>query len=150
MAIRVERKWTGFGVIVRDHDGMVCAALSKTMEVCPDPTTAEAMGALCAVEFCRDLGLQDMIREGDLKPVVQALKDNGPPWCKYGQVICDIHAVSTGFRSWTVEHVSREANHATHGLAKLAVQGFIEKLWMEEIPYYIQDIVILEQLVLSV
>ncbi|XP_059431532.1 uncharacterized protein LOC132165040 [Corylus avellana] len=113
----------GFGVVVRDHEGLVCAALSKTMDGCPDPTTAEAMGALCAMEFCRDLGLQDLILEGDSKVVVMALKNTGPNWCSYGQVISDIVEVAHGFRSWTVEHVSREDNYAAHKMGQRAVQG---------------------------
>jgi hypothetical protein len=44
-----ECNWMGCGVVVRDHEGLVCAALSKTIDGCPDPTTAEAMGALCAI-----------------------------------------------------------------------------------------------------
>jgi hypothetical protein len=38
----------------------VCAAMSQTRE----PVIAESMGALCAVEFCRDLGLQEIILDG--------------------------------------------------------------------------------------
>jgi hypothetical protein len=104
-----ECNWMGCGVVVRDHEGLVCAALSKTIDGCPDPTTAEAMGALCAIV-----------------------------------------EVANSFRSWTVEHVSREGNYAAHSLEKLAVQGVKEDIWMEEVPCIIQDVVTLELQALSV
>jgi hypothetical protein len=49
------RKRRGCCVVVKDHNGLVYAALTKPMKGCPDPTTAESWRALCAVEFCRDL-----------------------------------------------------------------------------------------------
>jgi hypothetical protein len=48
---------------------------------------AEAQAALCAGEFCCDLGLQDTILEGDSS---QAVNANGPNWCRYGQLVVDI------------------------------------------------------------
>ena len=45
------------GVVVRDCKGLVYAALSRTTEAYPEPVIEETIGALCASEFCRDLGL---------------------------------------------------------------------------------------------
>lgn len=42
-------------------------------------------------------------------------------------------------------HVKRGAKRAAHGLAKIAAREQIEKIWMEEIPSNIYDIVIIEQ-----
>ena len=52
--LKVDNGRCGVRVIVRDSKGLVSAALSRTLEVCPDPSVAEAMGNLIAVEFCRD------------------------------------------------------------------------------------------------
>jgi ribonuclease HI len=62
-------------VIIRDHQGWVFAALSKTIQIFLDPTMAEAAAALLAVEFSRDSGLQHVILEGDSKNVVLALSE---------------------------------------------------------------------------
>jgi ribonuclease HI len=80
------------------------------MEGCPNPFIAEAMGALCALEFSHDLGLQQIILEEDSTQVVQAIITNGSPWCRFGQVIEDIHALLLSFRRWKVEHVKRGLN----------------------------------------
>jgi hypothetical protein len=53
-------------------------------------------------------------------------------------------------RSWTIGHVKRAANSAAHHLAKEAGRDFIDKVWMEEVPMCIYDIVYLELTALSV
>lgn len=89
----------GFRVLVRDHEGQVSATLSRTVEGFPESETVEAMGALCAVEFCRDLGVHDPIFEGGLLNVVKAIIGHGSRWCRYGHVVDDIQRVLRGFRS---------------------------------------------------
>jgi hypothetical protein len=54
-------KRMGVGVIVRDDHGRVHAALSKTLNTYQEPVVGETLVALQAVEFSRDLGLQDVI-----------------------------------------------------------------------------------------
>ncbi|XP_059436174.1 uncharacterized protein LOC132169106 [Corylus avellana] len=103
----------GVGIIVRDYMGQVCAASCLAFEGRPDPTVAEAMGALCAVEFCRDLGLKNIM-------------------------------------SWRMEHVRRAANEAAHGLARAAEITGVDRIWMEEVPEVVHDIVVLEQFALIV
>lgn len=144
VSVKADSRRFGVGLIVRDFMGQVCAACCSVQEGCPEPTVAEAMGALTAVEFCRDLGFQKIVLEGDSKSVVQAV-NGGTPWCKFGQIMEDIHAILPGFRSWKAEHVRREANAAAHGLAKAAELNEIHKVWMEEVPDLILDVVNLER-----
>jgi ribonuclease HI len=81
------------------------------------------------------LGTQQIILEGDSKIVIQAIQSQVPNRCRYGQIIDDIFRVLRGFRSWTAEHVKREANGAVHTLAKNAVVSIeLEKIWTEETP----------------
>jgi hypothetical protein len=47
------------------------------------------MGALVAAEFSRDIGLFDIILEGDYKQVVDAITGTGSPWCKYCHIMGD-------------------------------------------------------------
>ena len=42
-----------------------------------DPVTVEATAALHAVELCRDVGVQDLILEGDSMVVVKAIESSG-------------------------------------------------------------------------
>jgi hypothetical protein len=72
----------------------------------------------------------------------QPFVDLGLQWCRYGQIVEDIHAVLTGFRRRDVEHLKRGANEAAHGLAKL-----VANVITASNIYYI---VLLEQFALSV
>lgn len=63
----------------------------------------------------------------------------------------DIHIVLPIFRRWNVEHVKRGANAVALGLTKVAVNVITHIIWMEEIiSSSMEDIVLLEQIVLSV
>jgi ribonuclease HI len=144
IALNKQTKWMGIGVIIRDDQGLVSSALCQTKDAFPEPVTAEAMGALCAIELCKDLGLQDVILEGDAIQVVQAINKQGMQNCCYGQILEDIHAVLRSFRWKEIKHVKREANSAAHTLAKLAASNYMNKVWMEEVPNSILSTVTLE------
>jgi ribonuclease HI len=77
VAINSTMRTMGVGIIVRDNRGQVHAASSKTIVSTQEPVVAEAMGALCAAEFIRDLGFQDVDLEGDSLQVVQAIREAG-------------------------------------------------------------------------
>jgi ribonuclease HI len=100
----------------------------------------EALAALQAVEFSRDLGLQDVLFEGDSLQVVNMILEPGESWCHYGQIGADIKLLMSSFRSCEIKHVRRTQNRAAHGLAKEAVREVIDRVWMEEIPSCIFDI----------
>jgi hypothetical protein len=57
----------GVGVIIRDSEGMVIAARSLTIQIKQDPVIREARGAIYAAEFGRDIGVQNVILEGDFQ-----------------------------------------------------------------------------------
>jgi hypothetical protein len=101
--------------------------------------------ALCVGEFCCDLGLQNNILEGDSLQVVNVVKEKGPNWCKYGQLVANIQMVLFIRRSWQISHIHRVANYAAHGFAKTAVKQIMDMIWINEIPKGIRDVVIFEQ-----
>jgi hypothetical protein len=59
----------------------------------------------------------------------------------------DVKAMLHTIHRWKVSHVKRDTNFA--GLAKEATINVIDKIWLEEIPRTIYDIVILKQFALS-
>jgi ribonuclease HI len=100
VALNVVGKRVGIGGFIRDDKGLVIAALSRTMEACPVPIIAEVMGELQATELCRDMGLSDIVLEGDSPQVVQAVNAKGDQWLCFGQIIADIQVVLSQFRRW--------------------------------------------------
>jgi ribonuclease HI len=133
-ALNSANRRMGVGIIVRDHLGMVIAARSQTLEFLPEPVVAEAIAALHAAEFSRDLGLPTIVLEGDSLQVVKEVQDMRPTWSRYGHIAADIHTVLQGVRSWQICHTKRATNFAAHGLAKEATLNVIDRVWMEDIP----------------
>ncbi|GLT53434.1 hypothetical protein SLA2020_267040 [Shorea laevis] len=64
----------GIGVIARDPTGEVVAMMFAPRSHIIVPEIAEAVVALKAVTFCRELGLSKVVLEGDALQIVQALK----------------------------------------------------------------------------
>jgi ribonuclease HI len=118
VAIDTKLHIMGFGVIIRDHRGAVCAAKCKRFNRDYEPVIGEAMAAMEAVEFNKDRGLLDIMLEGDSLQVVQAIKEPSPSWKKYGHFIDAIKDILGSHISWIVAHVKRDANKAAHGLAQ--------------------------------
>jgi ribonuclease HI len=150
IALDAKQNRMEMGVIIRDEKGAVAGALSRTVSTSHNPAVGEAMGALVAAKFGRDIGLFDIILEGDSKQIVDAITGKGSHWCKYGHIIGDIYEVMKGFRKWEVRHVKRDANEAAHVLAKTATRENGEKIWLEDVPSFILDVVNQEQIAFSV
>jgi hypothetical protein len=144
VALDFQNKLMGIGVVVRDHQGEIMAALRRRVTCSPAPIQAESAGALAAAEFSRDLGLQDLILEGDSISVVNALRSSNPNWSPHGQIIEDACGILFSRRSWEVLHVKRGANMAAHTLAKDALLKPQEEVWIEECPTCIFSIIDLE------
>jgi hypothetical protein len=99
------------------------------------------MGAVFGVE----LGYQRIILEGDALEIVQALRNKDPSWSRYGQLIEDTKAKLNSLPFWTVSHVCRNANEPAHRLAQAAIHQSCEGVWLQNIPGFIQNLVLAEQ-----
>ena len=144
MALDFKHKLMGIGVVVRDHHREIIAALKRRETGSPESIQAEFVGALMAAEFSRDLGLQDLILEGDSISIVNVLRSSVPNWSPFGQIIEDACGILFSRRSWDVMHVKREANMVAHFLAKNAILTSQEEVWMEGCPPCIFSIIDLE------
>jgi ribonuclease HI len=149
IAINHSEKRMGVGAAIRDNEGSVIAALCKPIMAIHEPAAAEATTALSAVEFCKEVGIQDILLEGDSMLVVTAINDSRPNWLRYGQIIDDVKMVLNSLRKWSSRHIKREANSAAHGLAKYTTRINESQVWLEDAPTCIFEVVNLEQLALS-
>jgi hypothetical protein len=140
-AINVEKQMMGLGIVGRDHNGQICLAVSDCRRFIMDPTTAEAFGAWKLAALCVQLGFSDVILEGDSLEVVQALIREEPTWGRYGALINDTKQHLQQIQRWKICHVRRTANEAAHNLAKFAISVGEERVWTEDCPLCIRDIV---------
>jgi hypothetical protein len=132
----------GLGVIVRDSTSMVVAMQCSTRDFLCDSGAAEALGAWTAANLSCTLGLQRIILEGDAQEVVLALCKDGICRGSYGNVLNDAKFLLTHVPEWRVKHVRRSANMAAHRLAKMALVLGENRIWRDDYPSSMREIVI--------
>ena len=86
-AMFVDLDCTGIGVVFRDHEGYVIAALSQRIPLSQSVEMAEALAVRRAVVFAQELSLTNVIIEGDCLRVIHALVDSGRCKTLFSQVI---------------------------------------------------------------
>lgn len=110
-----------FGTIAWDSAGNVLAARSVTTSILIDPTIAEAWAALHAIIFVKEIGMFDIILEGDAKQVVDKINSDSPTLNRFGYFIEGTRSELGYLRSFHVVHVRREANLTAHYLVRAVV-----------------------------
>jgi hypothetical protein len=140
-AVNKERQMMGVGIIGRDHNGHICLAFTACRRFLTEPTSAEALAAWKLAEICVRLGFNDVILEGDALEVVQALNREDQSWGRYGALTNEAKRLLRQVQKWKVCHVKRTANEAAHRLAKLAFSFNEERLWTEDYPLCVREIV---------
>ena len=109
-AIFREQGRAGIGVVIRNSDGAVLASLSQQI---PLPTTVaqvEALAARRATEFSLEIGIDQVIIEGDSEVIYKDLIDPGPSLALHGHLICDILQFANVFSLCTFNTVGRTGN----------------------------------------
>jgi ribonuclease HI len=109
--------------------------------VVADPKTAEAMAALGAMQFCRDVGFFDVMLEGDAAQVIAEIKSDSPLFSMSGLFVESIGNEIKHLWSAIFLHTSRETNMAAHVMAKHALICKEDRCWLEDILDCISHIV---------
>ncbi|XP_042980106.1 uncharacterized protein LOC122310291 [Carya illinoinensis] len=108
----------GVGVVVRDNSGHIIATMRTSKEMFPNPLLAKAYGALQAVKFGLDLGLHQIIIEGDSQQVTKALSNDQEGGTSASMFVCEAKQLLSSFANWEVSHVRINGNLMAHLLAK--------------------------------
>ena len=129
-----ESDMAGLGVVIRNGDGLVIAALSKQIIKPPSVEILELLAASRAVTFTAESGHVQVICEGDSELVINSLRGPGMENSQGGHLILDIKSKSNSFLSISFSHVGRQGNAVAHALAQRARQSFFPQIWLECVP----------------
>lgn len=114
-----DNKTSSIGIIIRDSNGLVSAALSRTLSAQYLVEKVEGKALEYGVLLTQDLNISHIIIESDALSIVQALlskQTNGV----IGHLIQGILSALAVFHSWKIQHLKREFNRAAHEFAQLA------------------------------
>ena len=99
----------GLGVVIRDWEGQIIAALSQKVRYPNLVDLVEAFAGSRAINFAKELNIHQMVVEGDSLRVIQTINDAKPVRTMYGHVIDDIRILSSTV-CCSFLHVKRKGN----------------------------------------
>ena len=132
-AISAEEKCSGLGVIIRNQEGLVTAAMSMRVPQQLQPIEIEALAAHKALEFAREVGISEAVLEGDSLLVMKALNTKNIGLAPFGLLLHDSVLLFTSFSKLSYSHTKREGNLVAHNLAQLAINISNCVIWMEDV-----------------
>ena len=141
---------TGLGVVVRDLEGLVIAALSERIHLPPTVATLEALACRRSIVFAIELGLQDVVFEGDSEVIFKLLTAKQPCMSAFGHIIEESRSLASTFRSATFTHTKRQGNNVADKLAKLAKNLYEPQVRLEDIHRNVTELVTVDRIFLHV
>ena len=143
-AIFSESGRAGFGVVMRDHQGLVRAACRGFFNHVHCREVAEAHAVRQVLILAENMGVQMFQVASDCLSVIRKIQQQGMDRSLTGAIVHDIKSRATKFTSCTFRHVVRTCNEAAHVLAKSAEQDS-GSCWFNECPDIIRAIICYEQ-----
>ena len=108
------------GVIVRDNRGDPIGVLTMPIPIRQSVVELEALACQRAVQFALEIGLTQVVVEGDSVTVIEVLNNGTGQFSSYGNILGDIHFQSTCFQHVEFKYISRVCNFVADALAKKA------------------------------
>ncbi|KAL2936143.1 3-methyl-2-oxobutanoate hydroxymethyltransferase [Bienertia sinuspersici] len=137
----LEEEQTGIGAVMRDAEGDVMMAMCQTIEGSHEVEVKEAMVAKQALIIAIEGGLFRVLLETDNLKLSQHIKKKRVDRNNFGTIVKDILGLSERCESFKVSHVKRSGNMVAHQLAKVSKKYGEMRVWVEEAPEEVQDLV---------
>ena len=116
-AVFKHRKKASIGVVIRDKNGVVIVALSKSVNAPLEAVEIEAKAMEIGVLFARDLGIREAVFEGDSLIICKALQGEGEAPSSTHNILAVTLEQASGFSCSYFSHVKRQGNVPAHLLA---------------------------------
>lgn len=127
---------TGFGFIIRDHNGLFVAAAGMNCNGLYHPKMAEAIGIREALNWIKSLGVTKVQVESDALTVIQNINSQSD-WTSFDFIIEDIRQAANLFLDISFVFARRSANMAAHKLAREAVFSAERREWRQDPPSFL-------------
>ncbi|XP_065637085.1 uncharacterized protein LOC136070709 [Quercus suber] len=141
---------SGVGVIIRNGNGLVMAALSARGPTVMDSDEAEVLACRRGLEFALEAGFGDLIVEGDNLNVMRAVVSNRSDWSRLGNLVDDVRHLAGRLRLVDFQCIRRSADGVAHSLARFARNISEECAWLEDTPPPAAEALYVDSLSLSI
>ena len=133
-ALFTKTKQAGVAVIARDEGGAVVAAMSRKLEYPLGALAIEAKALEIGVTFAEEVGLRDVVFEGDSLLIFNAVHGIGEAEVSVLNIIHGVLRKAQCFRKFDFVHTKRQGNAPAHLLAQHAKNVENMLVWLEECP----------------
>ena len=140
-AVFERQRAVGIGVVIRDHLGLVRAALSMKIRARLGPLKIEAMAIEEGMGFAWDWGVSIAIFEGDSMVVYHSLMGSVTPPSSICNLILGSLLQATRFSKCMFFVVPRSGNKVAHGLAQHVKNLSSSCTWIGDIPPFLEHLV---------
>ena len=106
-----KQKATGVGVIIWDDRGRLKAAMTMKLHAPLGALEVEAKAFEVGMQFAKDVGIQDVVLEGDSIIINRALCKLSTPPSSVAPIIEGILDLSKDFRRVQFSHIRRQGNN---------------------------------------
>ena len=144
-AVFMDSQMAGIGVVIKDSGGHVTGTLSERLFLPSTVDDMEAVACKKAISFALNLGLDNVVFEGDSETVIKALNSNVRCLTSFGHLIDDAKALVLNFANSSFSHVKQTGNTIADKLAKLAKQFQCPQIWYDDIPGDVQHLVLADR-----
>uniref|UniRef100_A0A803QCM2 RNase H type-1 domain-containing protein n=1 Tax=Cannabis sativa TaxID=3483 RepID=A0A803QCM2_CANSA len=142
------RNKIGFGAIIRDSNGKVRASMSHPINGCCQPQEMEAKGLFYSLKWARQFNFKVDMVETDSLILANALRKSTSNRSSFQDLIFDVQTQLSYHPTVCVNHVYRDGNQASHGLAKQALVLDNICTCLEGFPLAILSVVVKDSLIL--
>ena len=132
--------------MVRDEWGRIVAAQSKIEKGLLEPTMAKARATLLAIRLCKNMGIDHIIFEGDVKVVINAVLLDEIDGSCLNIVVANIKCELQSFQHWRLSFVRREGNEVAYCLSKEVTKNLTDQSWFSEIPECVVSVLRMEHI----
>lgn len=129
-------------VIIRDDKGRVIAALSKKIPAPLGAVETEAKAFESGLQFAKDIGIQDLILEGDSLTIYRALVGLSLSPTSLDYVVKGLQYFCREFRQISFSHVQSQGNRMAYLLTKHSKDIVDYFTWMEENFCFLEQVLI--------
>ena len=114
--------------MVRDEKGNVIAAMSRKLDFPLGVLETEAKALEIGVNFAKEVGLRDVVFEGDSLLIINAVHSSGEAAASVQNIIHGVLRNAQCFGTFDFLHIKRQGNAPAHLLAQHAkyVENVIE------------------------
>lgn len=145
----VKKQVMGGGIVIRNRVGDLIASASWSRKYVTNPMLAKHLVLERATKLVGELGLHQIVFEGDALNEVKEVNSKDVNWVWYGQKIEDLKQFFGSMVTRQIQFIPRSGNQATHIMAKLALHFVDELVWIQEGPLEIMHCIELEKSVLD-